>query len=335
VKNLGDQIQDLSRQARKAQKEASDKLAQAGADIQENKLPQRILSGNAMIQNGFYESQKQREDYIRGSLESLNRQLESARSSVGQGKGEKLEEAANRARQLSEGLESMQQRLSQSQQGQRQQGQQAQPGQQGQQGRGGQQGQQTQQGQQGPQGQRGQQQGQGQNQAGQSPAAQGRSGNLSQNNQSARGSIEQNLQNGRPGPDAMVRDLSGNSSGAPVGVGTQRNEQERQLSRELQQRLADAQEMRPLLDRNSTQMQNLEKVIESLRKAGDYMNADPEQVARLKSAIDYMRKVEFDLARDLDRLNQNDKYFSAEDNEAPGSYRKLVEEYYKSIAKSK
>ena len=93
--------------------------------------------------------------------------------------------------------------------------------------------------------------------------------------------------------------------------------------------------MRPLLDRNSTQMQNLEKVIESLRKAGDYMNADPEQVARLKNAIDYMRKVEFDLARDLDRLNQNEKYFFAEENEAPGSYRKLVEEYYKSIAKSK
>ena len=108
------------------------------------------------------------------------------------------------------------------------------------------------------------------------------------------------------------------------------------MNRDLQQRLADAQELRPLLDRNSTQMQNLEKVIESLRKAGDYTNdASPEQIGRLKSAIDYMRRVELDLARDLDRLNQKDKYFFAEDNEAPGNYQKLVEEYYKSLAKSK
>ena len=84
------------------------------------------------------------------------------------------------------------------------------------------------------------------------------------------------------------------------------------------------------------QMENLEKVIESLRRAGDYTNdIHPEQIARLKSAIEYMRKVEFDLARDLDRLNQKDKYFFAEDNEAPGSYQKLVEEYYKSLARSK
>jgi hypothetical protein len=48
-----------------------------------------------------------------------------------------------------------------------------------------------------------------------------------------------------------------------------------------------------------------------------------------------MRKVEFDLARELDRLNQQDKYFFAEDNEAPGNFQKLVEEYFKAIAKSK
>ncbi len=100
--------------------------------------------------------------------------------------------------------------------------------------------------------------------------------------------------------------------------------------------MADAQELRQLLDRNSTQMQNLEKVIESLRKVGDYTNdISSEQITRLRSAIEYMRDVELGLARDLDRMNQKDKYFFAEDNEAPGNYQKLVEEYYRSIAKSK
>jgi hypothetical protein len=148
--------------------------------------------------------------------------------------------------------------------------------------------------------------------------------------------IEQNSQDGRPTPDADVRGPSGNPTGAPVGIGVQRNEEERQLNRELRQRLADAQELRPLLDRNSTQMQNLEKVIESLRRVGTYTNdSNPEQIDRLKSAIDHMREVELGLTRDLERLNQNDKYFFAEDNEAPSDYQKLVEEYYKSIAKSK
>jgi hypothetical protein len=48
-----------------------------------------------------------------------------------------------------------------------------------------------------------------------------------------------------------------------------------------------------------------------------------------------MRKVELGLARDLDRLSRNEEYFLSGDDEAPASYRKLVDEYYKSIAKSK
>jgi hypothetical protein len=48
-----------------------------------------------------------------------------------------------------------------------------------------------------------------------------------------------------------------------------------------------------------------------------------------------VREVESDLARDLDRLCQKDRYFFSEDNEAPAAYQKLVEEYYKAIAKSR
>ena len=307
VRNLGNQIQDMSRQARKTQKETSNKLAEAAGSIQDSGLPERIMSGSAMIQNGYYETLKPREDYIRNGLEALNRQLESARRSIGQTQAGKLEEAASRARQLSEGLESMQQRMGQAQTQQR-----------GPEGRLGRQ-----------PGQQAQPQGQGQNRAGQSQSAGGQGERQPQGGRSARGATGQNPQGGMPGsnPDA---------SGAPAGIGARRNEEERQSNSELRQRLADAQQLRPLLDRNSTQMQNLDKVIDSLRRAGDYTNdGSPEQMARLKSALDYMQKVEFDLARDLERLNQRDQYFFAEDNEAPSDYQKLVEEYYKSIAKTK
>jgi hypothetical protein len=297
LRNLENQIRDLSRQARKTQKETSNKLAEAAGTIQEKRLPERITSGNTLIQNGYYESQQQREDFIRDGLTEVNQQLEAAQSNMGQTKQGKIEEAANRARQLSEGLESMQQRMLGAQ-------------------RGGQQGQ-----------QRGQDQGQ--NQTGrQTQDARGARESRGQNPQDPRG--------GMPDSDAVVRGPSGNTFGPPAGIGAHRDEDERQLNRELEQRLTDARDLRRLLDRNSTQMENLDKVIESLRRAGDYKDyRNPEQIARLKAAIDHMRKVELDLARDLDRLNQGDKYFFAEDNEAPSSYQKLVEEYYKSLAKSK
>jgi hypothetical protein len=274
LRNLENQIKGLSRQARKTQKETSNRLDGAAGTIQDKRLPERIMSGSAMIRNGFYDNQKQREDFIRGGLEEVNNQLEAAKSSAGQSKDGKAEEAADRARQLAEGLESMQQRMSGMQRGQR----------------------------------------------GQNPEGRG-------------APSQQDAQNGKPGSETDVRGLSTNSAGPPTGIGRYRNEEERQLSRELEQRVTDARDLRRLLDRNSTQIENLDRVIESLRKVGGYTGYnDPEQVARLKKAIENMRKVEFDLARNLERLNQEDKYFFTEDNEAPSAFQKLVEEYFRSIA---
>ncbi|MBN1569141.1 MAG: hypothetical protein JXA73_14925 [Acidobacteria bacterium] len=277
LRSLKNQIRDLSRQSRRSEKEAGNKLDEAAGTIDDKRLPERILNGSAMIRQGFYENQRQREDFIRDGLEEVNRRLESAQRSIGQGTEGKAEEAADRARQLAEGLESMQQRLSEMQRS------------------------------------RG-----------------------SQDPQGFRAPGSQNQQDNSPNSEADVRGPSGDSVRPPVGIGGYRNDEEHQLSREMEQRLMDAQELRRLLDRNSTQMENLDKVIESLRRAGDYTDYnDPEQIARLKRAIDYMRKVEFDLARNLDRLSQDDKYFSTEDNEAPRAFQKLVDEYFRSIAKTR
>jgi hypothetical protein len=417
VKNLGNQIQDLSRQARKTQKEASNRLADASDAIQENRLPERIMGGNALIQNGFYESQQPRENQIRNGLEEVNRQLRAAQNSMGRSSEGKMEEAANRARQLAEGLESMQQRMrgmqgSQSQgdrsgnqsargrQGVQQQGdrsgnQSGMRGQQGGQPQGdrsgdqsgmrGQQGGQPQgdrsgnqsgmRGQQGGQqqgdrsgnqsGMRGQQGGQpqgdrsgdqsamrgqqggpqqgdrsgdqsgmrgqqgGQPQAGQQPGR-GMDQGLPQDARGLRGQNPQDRFGGRPDASADIQGPTANSFGPPTGFG----EDERQLSREFQQRLMDAQDLRRLLDRNSAQMEDLEKAIESLRRA-DSGPVSPEQIASLKAAIDYMRRIELNLARALENQDHRDKYLLTEDNEAPNAYKKLVDEYYKALSKNK
>lgn len=262
LRSLESRIQDLSRQTRKEQTATSRKLSEAAASIQDKRLRERILAGIAMLEEGAYEYQKQREAYIRSGLEDVSEQLESAQSSLGESTEAATEEAADRARQLAEGLESMQQRMS------------ALP----------------------------------------------------------RGSRPER-ENGRPGPQEL-REPSANSSAPPAGLGRYGNEEARQLGRELEQRLSDALDLQRMLNSNPIYRNNLETVIQSLRRAGSSGDFnDPEQIARLRMAIDSMRKIELDLARNLRQLVPEDQNFSAEDNEVPGSFRKLVEEYFRAIAK--
>lgn len=303
VKSLGSNIEGLNRLARRDQPETSDRLTDAAGTIRDRRLADRIMAGNQMIESGNFEAQLPREDYVSDGLERLGEQMQAAKNSLGQSAEGKIEEAVNRTRELAQGLQSMQQRMQNLRRnGQAPGNQQGQQGQQGQRGQGGGQGQQGQRGQQG--GLQGDQRAQGQR-------------------------MPQNNAQGRPGDN--LPEISGNS-GALTGAGGFRNEDERQLSREIQQRLMDAESLRDLLDRNSTQTQNLDRVIESVSKAGlDYNN--PERIDSLRGAIDLLHQVETDLGRQLDQLTQKDKYFFAEDNEAPDSYQKLVDEYYKAIAK--
>ncbi len=313
LKGLGGDIENLSREARKTQKETSSRLNDAAGTIRDKRLPERILSNNPLLQNGYLDFVKGREDIIRGGLEDLNRQLEAARNSIGQTKEGKLEDAANKARQLAEGLASTQERLREMQ---RLSGRQ----------NGSREGQERQGSRQGQDAQSASRQAQSGQQAG-SQGGQGQGGRQEQG---------MNSQAGRAGmPTGDARDLAGNLSGPP-GNGPHRDEADRQLGRELQQRLMDAQDLRRLLDRNTTDMQNLDQVIENLRRVGQFSRYDdPEMIAHLRSAIDRLHQLELDLNRELSRLTQKEKYFYTEDNEAPGNYRKLVEDYYKALAKSK
>jgi hypothetical protein len=131
-----------------------------------------------------------------------------------------------------------------------------------------------------------------------------------------------------------MRAQRGASPSSPPGAGPYRDEDFRQLQREGRQRLADAEELRRYLDRNSTQMQNLNDVIEGLRTLdASRAYADPNEVALLRSAIDLLRRIEADLSTDLARLTQKDKFLYADDSDAPAAYRRLVEEYYKALAR--
>jgi len=122
----------------------------------------------------------------------------------------------------------------------------------------------------------------------------------------------------------------------PLGGSRFSQEQLRQQQRELAQRALDAQELRRLMDRNSSEARTLNDIIQELeRLRNDRRYDSPEGIASLKQAIDMLHQVEIDLSRELAQVTQNDKYLYAEDSEVPSSYKKLVEEYYKALAKGK
>jgi hypothetical protein len=342
VKGLGGRLEDLSRQARKGQRETSAKLADAAGTIRDKKLPERILQGNPLLESGYNELLKGREEFIRGNLEELARQVEAARGSLGSSREAKLEDAVNRSRALAEGLESLGERLRSAQTGQpgargRPSGkgteagrsQQA-PGRQGE--RGG--------GQPPGRGEPGAQAGSEQGQPGAQGSGGAEPGASAQAGAASRGQGEpgrQQTQGGAGGrPSGDIRGLSGNSFGPPVGAGGVADEDYRQLRREIQERLGDAQGLGRVLDRDPTRTRNLEQVIEALRRLDGARNySDPEEVARLRAAITAMRQVELDLSRELAATSQREKYYSSDDNGAPAGYRRLVEEYYKALARTR
>jgi chromosome segregation ATPase len=307
--SLESRIRDLSRQARKTEKSASSELAEAAETIRDRRLSDRIQEGNRLIRNGLYESQKRREDFIHEGLEEVQQKLEAAKSRLGESEEGRIEEAVNRVRQLSEGLQSIQRRMSGMQRGRGNRSDMPQQAQQGSQ----------------------QREGQGLRQTPSGQQAQNRQGTPAEWGRDA-----QDPQDGNAGPDVSIRELSENASGPPAGIGQHRDDPVSQLTRELEQRLTDARDLKGLMNRNPTQMQSLEEVIDALRRSrndADYGSA--EQIALLKAAIGQLRKVESDLARDLERLKQIEEYFVGGNDEAPEAYRKLVEEYYRSLAETK
>ncbi len=319
---LGRQIDGLAASARKGEREAESKLADAASLIREKKLQERITSGNQLLENGYFDFMKGREDNIRASLEELSKQLESARAGIGQTREGKLEKAAGKTRELAEGLESLRRRMQNEQKGKPGSGNEQ--GREQAQGRGSQRAQSA--------------QGQTASQEGTGEPGSSRGQNQDEQQRGAERGAGEAGRGGQVPANAGNRDPSGQSRdnlGPPTGVGRPENDGLRQLRREAQERLSDAQELRRLLDQNPTLTQNLDRVIGDIKNLNQSGSIEAEQVARLKSAIDLLRSLEQDLNRDLSRLSQRERYFFTEENEVPNSYRKLVDEYFKALARVK
>jgi chromosome condensin MukBEF ATPase and DNA-binding subunit MukB len=110
-------------------------------------------------------------------------------------------------------------------------------------------------------------------------------------------------------------------------------EDARQFRSEIRQFAGNAQQMRPLLKGQAEDLKALEEVLKNLRALdNDKVFADPAQFDRLQTAAaDAIKRFEFNLRRRAE-LKGNEVLLSG-DGDVPEEFRKLVEQYYKSLSK--
>src|SRR6476620_5117829 len=110
-------------------------------------------------------------------------------------------------------------------------------------------------------------------------------------------------------------------------------EQTRQYRGEARQRAADAEQLRRLLGQQKIDAKELDEIIQGLRKLDDEgIYANPETVGRLEQSVtDNIKRFEYTLRGRLEQ-NTNQVFLSGTDD-VPEQYRKLVEQYYRSLSK--
>jgi hypothetical protein len=113
-------------------------------------------------------------------------------------------------------------------------------------------------------------------------------------------------------------------------------EQIRQLAREYRERRESADALRRELSRQGVETGELENLIQQLRALeGQRIYDDPEELARLQAdVVERFKAFEFALRRQLGGA-QADGPLLGGASEVPAEFRKLVEEYYKSLARTR
>ncbi len=274
--------------------ETARQIRGAANAIRSNRLVDKMNNGQELLDGGYFDYAAQREEEVADAIEDVDRQLAQALASAADTEERQVQNALNQTSEAIRRLESMQRRFEneQSEQQQSQQGQ----GQQGQQDQG-QQGQEGQQGQggQGGQGQQGQQAG-----------------------------------NGFGGPGGPNDGRVGGFGG--FGPQSLSAEDIRQLTREWEQRLQDVDDIRNLLGSGDPLDEDLNRIMNAIRGR---MDGQPGQLAEIEALVNEIilpfRSVELELSRELQLLIGRENIRSAQEDEIPARYRRLVEEYYERL----
>jgi uncharacterized protein DUF4175 len=305
VADLQSQLERLANQVRRDEKDAARKLDEAAGSIRDKRIREEIRYSKSQLRGSPGQYARAMEDDIAAKLDALQKKVGDAAGAMGKSaKQDAVARAAEKARDLVRGMESMDQRMRErAQSGRNQRGSQdAQNGQRSQQGQQGQQG-----GSQGSQSADGQQGGQ----------ADGRAAG------------------GSPNAPGAYGDGYGDArywGGYGYGYRWDPNDI-RQWRGEYRQWVNDAEALRRQLQATGINPRDLDDIIRDLRMFdNDRLYADPNGLAKLQaSVIDRMKKYEFSIRRKTEA--GNDSLSLSGSDQVPDGFRQAIEEYYRSLAK--
>jgi hypothetical protein len=338
VAGLENQLDRTARDIAREARDASRKLQEAAGQIRDDKIKEKLQYSRQVIgvdRPELQEFARTLEQQLEANIDGVRRKLDEAASSLGPGGRDRNADALERARDLTRGVESFGRRMQEradaraGQQGQqgrdRQQnadGQQGREGDRGQQGREGQQNQSGQQGQQGQQGQSGQQGQEGQQgQGGQGGRTDGRG-------------VADGVEGGGDTTGGGWRDDFG-------GWGSRRPgdwfspEEIRQFRDEARRWIGEGRQLRDMLRQQNLDARELEEILRKLRELEDgRAYRDMNELLRLQTFVtEGLKRFEYDLRRRVG--DDADRALVTGADEVPQEFRKLVEEYYRSLSKGK
>ena len=111
----------------------------------------------------------------------------------------------------------------------------------------------------------------------------------------------------------------------------------RQFPAEIRERLNEAQDLRREWGTTGTNIAQLDKVIQELKKLADgHMDGDAATAALLKAdVVEPLRQLELELSRQVQQLSGRTNLRLRDEGAAPEKYRRAVEEYYRRLSGGK
>jgi hypothetical protein len=305
----------------KQERDASRKMAEAAGMMRDDAVRDKIGWSRSLLRQGERSQGDMQalENQIGSSLAAVRDKVREAAGALGRSRPDAMTEALNKARDLARGMESMDQRMRER----------------------------AQQGRQGQRGAEGSEASKGTQQASKG-SQQGSQGSEAQGSQGQQGQAQQGQQGGQGGSNEGQRTADGRGGDGDTyggwrdggGYGDRRpgrlsTEDVRQFRGEARQWANQADQLRRLLQGESQRIdtRQLDEILKGLRALqDDRVYQDAEALARLQASVsEGMKRFEFALRRRSESA-AGQPVLSASD-EVPEQFRKLVEEYYKSLSK--
>ncbi|HEX9892728.1 MAG TPA: DUF4175 family protein, partial [Gemmatimonadales bacterium] len=301
VGRLEQDLSALGRETRGNRPEAGRQLEESARGLREDRVQDKIRFSKGLLRGGTPpEYARTLEESIAANIDSAAARIDRAERAMASSDSSGAGRALDRARELVQGLESLNERLRQ-QQGGPAGGQQQQGGQAG--GRSG-----------------------GQQQDGQ---AGGRSDGQPRDGQAGgRQSATQQEGGARPGQTA---EQNNSASGRPAFVPPG---QARQFQRELRERREAAEALRGEVERMELDPAELDRVIAELKRLETgRLFSDPSGLERLeRDVLDRLKAFEFALRRRVE--GDTNRPLVGPADQVPPKFKEMVEEYYRSLAKT-